>query len=381
MDEFVNLRRELHANPELSGDEWQTASRIESLFRQFDPDETITRLGGNGLAFVFGSQDAGPAVLFRCELDAIPVNEEDHAAQPSQNPGVSHNCGHDGHMAIMAHFGYQLSQNRPIRGRIILLFQPAEETGQGAKAVFDDPRFKALKADFAFALHNLPGYPLGSIVVKPGPMNYASCGMTVRLTGVTSHAAWPEEGISPALPMANIIRGLADLSSGLGLEEIDNRVTVVHARLGEPAFGVSPGFAEIRTTLRAETDDALQALVKRATRLVKQEAMSANLGCEIDRSEEFMASLNDSGACEIVKKAAGAAGLNIIDLDRAMRVSEDFGQLSARMPGVMFGLGAGENCPGLHRPDYNFPEALIQTGSTLFMEIVRQFHPDLTLSD
>ena len=371
MDDFINLRRELHANPELSGAEQQTVRRIAAVFQALNPDQTVANLGGNGIAFVFGSRQPGPRVLFRCELDAIAVHEENDLAYRSQNPGLSHNCGHDGHMATMGRFGFAISKRHPARGRIILLFQPAEETGQGAAAIVNDPKFKALNADLVFAFHNLPGYPLGAVVLKSGAMNCASRGMTVRLSGITSHAARPEDGISPALAMSELIQGLAGLSSDPGLKSIYSQVTVVHARLGEPAFGLSPGDAEVRVTLRTESDEAMLILTERAVQLVKEKATPADLGFDVSWSDEFVASNNDAGACDMVIKAAAAAGLKVIDLAEPMRVSEDFGQFSARMPGAMFGLGAGEHCPGLHQADYDFPEELIEIGSNLFMEIAR----------
>ena len=371
MDDLIKLRRELHINPELSGNEQQTARRIATFFQQFGPDQTVENLGGNGIAFVFDSQQPGPSILFRCELDAIAVQEENDLAYLSQNSGVSHNCGHDGHMAIMANFGYMISQRRPPRGRIILLFQPAEETGQGAAAVVNDPKFKELNADFAFALHNLPGYPLGAVVLKPGPMNCASRGMIVRLSGKTSHAARPEDGVSPALAMSELIQSLTDLPADPALNPPYSQVTVVYARLGEPAFGLSPGDAEVRATLRTENDDAMLILIERTAKLVKEKATSASLGFDISWSDEFVASANDPGACDMVRTAAAAAGLRVIDLAEALRVSEDFGQFSCRIQGAMFGLGAGEDGPGLHQADYDFPEELIHIGSNVFMEIAR----------
>jgi amidohydrolase len=371
MPELIRLRRELHAHPEFSDNEQKTAGILTNFFRQFTPDEVIAPLGSNGIAFVFGSGRPGPMVVFRCELDAIPVQEKNDFAYRSRIPGLSHKCGHDGHMAIMAGFGYLISLNRPQKGQIILLFQPAEETGQGAAAVTDDQKFKNLNPDYAFALHNLPGYPLGAILLKSGTINCASRGMIIRLTGITSHSAWPEDGLSPAVPMCDLIQDLAKLPSTSDLNQFYSRVTVGHARLGDPAFGLSPGYAELMATLRSETDETMSILVKRAVSLVKEKATLAHLSYEISWAEEFIASSNDPGACDIVKKAGKAAGAEVVDLKEALPVSEDFGQFTARMPGVMFGLGAGEICPKLHQADYDFPEELIEIGSHVFMEIAK----------
>jgi amidohydrolase len=371
MPDLIRLRRELHAIPELSDNEQKTARVITEFFRQFSPDQVISSLGSNGMAFLFGSGRPGPTVLFRCELDAIPIHEENDFLYRSQISDVSHKCGHDGHMAIMAGFGYLISLNRPKQGQIILLFQPAEETGQGAVAVVNDPQFENLNADYAFALHNLPGYPLGAILLKSGTINCASRGMIIRLTGITSHSAWPEDGLSPAIPMCDLIEALAKLPSSSDFSKFYCNVTVVHARLGDPAFGISPGYAEVMATLRSETDEAMSNLVERAMRLVKEKAAFANLGYEISWAEEFVASSNDPGACDILERAGKAAGAEVIHLDEPLPVSEDFGQFSARIPGVMFGLGAGEKCPKLHQADYDFPEQLIQIGSHVFMEIAK----------
>jgi amidohydrolase len=371
MPDLIRLRRELHATPELSDNEQKTARVITEFFRQFNPDRVMSSLGGNGISFLFGSGRPGPTVVFRCELDAIPIQEENDFVYRSQISDVSHKCGHDGHMAIMAGFGYLISLNRPKQGQIILLFQPAEETGQGAVAVVNDPKFENLKADYAFALHNLPGYPLGAILLKSGTINCASRGMIIRLTGITSHSAWPEDGLSPAVPMCDLIQDLTGLPSTSDLNQFYSKVTVGHARLGDPAFGLSPGYAELMATLRSETDETMSILVERAVSLVKEKATLANLSYEINWAEEFVASSNDPGACNIAEKAGQAAGAEVIYLDAPLPVSEDFGQFSARIPGAMFGLGAGETCPGLHQADYDFPEELIQIGSHVFMEIAK----------
>lgn len=371
MPDLIRLRRELHATPELSDNEQKTARVITEFFRQFSPDQVISSLGSNGIAFLFGSDRPGPTLVFRCELDAIPIHEENDFAYRSRISDVSHKCGHDGHMAIMAGFGYLISLNRPKQGQIILLFQPAEETGQGAAAVADDKKFKNLNADYAFALHNLPGYPLGAILLKAGTINCASRGMIIRLVGITSHSAWPEDGLSPAVPMCDLIQDLAKLPATSDPNQFYSKVTVGHARLGDPAFGLSPGYAEVMATLRSETDETMSILVERAVSLVKEKATFANLSYEISWAEEFIASSNDPGACDIVKKAGKAAGAEVIYLKEALPVSEDFGQFTARMPGVMFGLGAGEASPRLHQADYDFPEKLIEIGSNVFMQIAQ----------
>ena len=160
--ELVMLRRELHQAPEVSGEEALTAARIMEFVERLNPDRLVSGLGGHGVAAVFDSGQPGPSVLFRCELDGLPIKEISAVDWRSRTDGKGHLCGHDGHMAIVCGLGMALAARRPARGRVIVLFQPAEETGAGAAAVIADPDFSSLRPDFAFALHNLPGLPLGT---------------------------------------------------------------------------------------------------------------------------------------------------------------------------------------------------------------------------
>lgn len=149
--------------------------------------------------------------------------------------------GHDGHMATLMAVVRCLSRERPHRGRVVLHFQPAEENGAGAAAVLADPRFSEFAPDWAFALHNLPGLPLGRVALAEGPVNCASRGMRIALTGRTAHASMPEHGISPMAAVASLMPALTDLGPGGPLGTHYRLVTVTHARIGESAFGVAPG--------------------------------------------------------------------------------------------------------------------------------------------
>ncbi|MFQ3174652.1 MAG: amidohydrolase, partial [Flavobacterium sp.] len=142
------LRKELHQNPEVSGKELETSKRIVAFLKKHAPDEIITKIGGAGIVAIYKSKQAGKTVLFRCELDALPIEETNIFEHRSLTNGISHKCGHDGHMAILCGLATELSQNRPETGTVILLFQPAEEDGSGAQKVFSDPKFTALQPDY-----------------------------------------------------------------------------------------------------------------------------------------------------------------------------------------------------------------------------------------
>lgn len=371
--QLTDWRRDLHRQPELSGSEVETAAKVQAWLIALSPDQVITGLGGHGVAAVFQGDAPGPTILLRCELDGLPIQELSDAPHRSQINGRGHLCGHDGHMAILAGVASEMARQRPARGRVVLLFQPAEETGAGAAAVIADPRFAAIAPDFAFALHNFPGLALGQARIAAGAMNCASRGMRLRLTGRTAHASMPETGISPAPALAHLIPALTDLSRPQDIAAPDFRlVTITHLSLGEPTFGIAPGEAQLWATLRSRDDEGIQALVSQAETLAQTHAQAKGLGADIAYDDIFLACQNDSQATALIRAALDAESIPHDAADLPMRASEDFGRFGATAQSAMFLLGAGEDRPSLHNPDYDFPDALIPTGMRIFTRLVRQ---------
>src|SRR5271165_1581951 len=210
LSDFSAWRRLLHRAPDLAGAEAETACEVRRFLAPTAPDQVIAGLGGHGVAFVYRGRSPGPTVLFRAELDALPIEEISTFAHRSARAGSAHLCGHDGHMAILAATAQGFAAERPQRGRAVLLFQPAEEDGSGAAAVIADPKFKEIAPDMAFAWHNMPGRELGRAALKAGPVNCASLGMRIALLGKTSHASTPQLGVSPMAAVASPHAG-ADL--------------------------------------------------------------------------------------------------------------------------------------------------------------------------
>ncbi|MCY6381188.1 amidohydrolase [Hoeflea prorocentri] len=365
---LTEIRHALHAAPELSGAEHETAEFIRSHLVSLGPDDVVTGLGGTGVAAVYDSGRPGRSVLLRCELDGLPIEEISDLAYRSTISGCGHQCGHDGHMTMLLGVAMMLQENPPNSGRVILLFQPAEETGKGARAVINDERFKSLQPDYAIALHNLPGFDLHTVLLKPGAVNCASRGIRIALTGRTAHASQPETGLSPALATARIIERLDGLSNCERLDAGFSLVTVVHCRLGEQAFGVAPADAEIWATLRTVTDDAMGTLVSSAETVAQETARHHGLALNISYDDVFSACDNDPALIVQLRESAKRLGLTIRDLDDPFRFSEDFGEFGSAGASAMFFVGAGLGQPALHNPDYDFPDDIIQTGTSMFYE-------------
>ncbi|MEQ8394506.1 amidohydrolase [Thalassobaculum sp.] len=371
MVELAEWRQQLHRMPELSGAEVETARAVQAFVAATGADRIVTGIGGNGVAAIYEGEEPGPTVLFRAELDGLPIAEISDIPHRSTIAGRGHMCGHDGHMATLAALARGLGRRRPQRGRAVLLFQPAEEDGSGAAAVTADPKFREIAPDFAFALHNLPGIPLGHAALVDGPVNCASRGMRVTFAGKTAHASMPETGVSPMNAVAGLMPALTALGSGGPIDDTFAMVTVTHARMGEPAFGIAPAHAEVWATLRTLTDARMDALRARAEQLAESAAGDCGLGVEIDYHDVFRHCENAPAAVGHLHRALEAEG---VPCDRGfppLRASEDFGRFGDHAPSAMFFLGAGETHPSLHNPDYDFPDHLIGIGARVFMRTLR----------
>jgi amidohydrolase len=370
--ELIAFRHKLHRLAELSGKEQQTSQAIASKLEQYHPDELITKLGGWGLAARFVGMDPGPRLMFRADMDALPISEINNFDHVSFNPAVSHKCGHDGHSTILIGLAATLHKKPPQRGEVILLFQPAEETGNGANQVIADPRIESIKPDFAFALHNLPGFKKNTIIWRDGTFASASVGLKIELIGRTAHASQPETGISPTIAMANIIRGLQGLNS-LDIDHSDYAcVTITHARLGEEAVGTAPGHAVIWATLRSYKDSVLSMLKNRSLEIAHEQAQANSLELKHDWQEPFAATVNHPESTAVLKEVITRHDFPEDQIEWPFRWSEDFGHFSPYTKICLFGLGAGEEHPALHNPDYDFPDELIQSGIEVFHAICVQ---------
>ncbi len=370
--ELVAWRRRLHTMPDLSGEEAATAREVVAMLSETRPDEIVEGLGGHGVAAVYEGPEAGPTVMFRAELDGLAIEDTSDVPHRSRVPGKGHQCGHDGHMATLMALARGLSRQRPQRGRVILMFQPAEENGAGAAAVVADPRFAALTPDYAFAYHNMPGMPLGRVALAEGPITCASRGMKIILTGRTAHASMPETGVSPVPAVAFLLSALGRLNSGALPSPDFAMTTVTHVEVGEPVFGVAPGHAEVWVTLRTLTDAAMTALRDGAEGLAREAAEAAGLGVAVDYDSVFADCSNHPEAVACLGRALEAEGFNYDSGDLPLRGSEDFGGFGKGSSKVaLFLLGAGENRPHLHNPDYDFPDDLIAVGARIFHRVLR----------
>lgn len=371
IEKLVRLRHWLHAHPEVSRQEQETAKYMRAFLDEYaKPDEMIS-LDGAGFAAVYTGARPGKTVLFRCELDALPIHEvNDDIPYRSLTDGVGHKCGHDGHMAILAGLALQLA-DRPSNGRVVLLFQPDEETGTGARNCCAHEHFARIQPDYAFALHNLPGFPANEIICKAGTFSSEVKYVAIKFSGKEAHSAQPETGVSPSIALAELTLKAVELQVEFDRPEAYALVVPVYNQMGVQASGVCPAFGEVHFTLRTAESAVLEIMWQRLSDCAKSIAEQHGLSAELVIKEEFASTFNSESAFELIKQASADVNLNFNSIDRPFRWGEDFGEVTKRVEGGMFGLGAGENRPDLHNPDYDFPDEILTSGISLFAALVK----------
>ena len=373
MKEIIALRKAIHKNPELSNKEFATSKRIVEFIKQYSPDEFIN-IGKTSIAFIFKGKSVGKTTVFRAELDALPIFEKNTIDYNSKNRGVAHSCGHDGHMAILAGFAERISKNRPQKGKVVLLFQAAEEIEEGAKKLVNNTKFQKLKPDYIFALHNIPGIEKHKILIKDASFSSAAKSITIKLFGKTSHASEPENGINPAIAIAKITQELHVLIQDKTQFSDFALITIINIQLGEIAFGTSPGYAELRLTLRAFENQDMKLMTKKVENIIDSISKDEKLKYKIQYSEIFPAIVNSVDCVSLIKHAVEENRLSYKTLEKPFKWGEDFGYYCEKYKCGFFGLGSGVKQPALHKPEYNFPDDIIETGIKVFNSIYKRIN-------
>ena len=394
---ITQLRHTLHQHPELSMQETETMKILQVFLQE---NTSIEIHAGEGWFYALkkaspslrsGGSNAGP-MAFRADMDALPIAESISLPYGSENEGISHKCGHDGHCAVLC--GLALELDRRETGRdVYLIFQPGEEIGAGAKRCAELIREKGIAE--IYAMHNLGGYPEGTLVYRRGLTQPASEGLRIRLTGRTSHASAPEKGNNPAGAIAAIVQyasgeavftghGTAAISvSAARLPRSNPKTaaatdaqhtpmrlcTITGIRLGDGDFGISPGEGEICMTLRAEIEDEMLAMEKSVLSYAAQAAETAGLKMTSSIHDYFPETRNHDACLDKVLEAARKNKIPAISMGELWRASEDFGHYLKICPGAMIYIGNGEDYPPLHTSEYDFNDRIIEPAVNLFTGI------------
>ena len=370
-------RRDLHAHPELLYDVHRTAAAVAEKLAAFGCDEVVTGIGRTGVVGVIrgrkgggSAKTIGKTIGLRADMDALPIEEATGLPYKSTVPGKMHACGHDGHTAMLLGAARYLAETRNFVGQAVVIFQPAEEGGAGAKAMLDDGMVERFGIGEVYGMHNSPGMPVGRFGIRAGPMMAAADSVTIDIEGVGGHAARPHLGIDTVLVAAQIINAIQSIASR-NVDPLKAAVVSITMVQASNTDNVIPQTVQLRGTARSLEAGVRDLLESRLHRVV--EATAAAFGAKAkltyrrgypvlvnhERQSDFAASV----ASEIVGSAQVDSTLP------PMMGAEDFAFMLNARPGAFIWVGNGESA-GLHHPKYNFNDDVIPLGTSYWVKLV-----------
>ena len=369
---LLDLRHDRHRHPELSFREERTAGRLYEVLADFDP-ASLQRVATTGVvARVAGEDPDAPVVAVRGDIDALPIDEDTGLEYSSVNPGVMHACGHDVH-ATWAVGAAQLLAERPARGDVLVVLQPAEEMGSGARAILDTGLLDEVRA--IFGGHVDRRFAVGEVVAEPGPIAAAADVFFIELRGSGAHGARPHEGSDPIVGAGAVITALQSIVSRRVNPGVAAVVTVGTINAGS-APNVIPETASLSGTLRAIDPDTRQLLHDEVRRIVNQTALAHNLSADIKLEWGPPPIVNQqehvAWARQAVSSILGDDAL--VPLGTLNMGGEDFAYYLEKLPGCFLRIGARE--PGgdiipAHTPRFYAPDESIFVGAAVLAETAR----------
>ncbi|GHF60099.1 M20 aminoacylase family protein [Seohaeicola zhoushanensis] len=370
------IRRDIHAHPELRFAEHRTAALVAERLREWGCDEVVEGIAGTGVVGVIRGRTttSNRAIGFRADMDALPLIERSGVDHVSTIPGRMHACGHDGHTTMLLGAAQYLAETRNFDGTVVLLFQPAEEGGGGAKAMIADGVMERWGIQEVYGMHNWPGLPVGSFAVKDGPLLAAADGFEITVRGVGGHGARPALAVDTTLAACAVVMALQSVVA----RNVDPLKTAVLSICGleseSTAYNVIPDRIVLRGTTRF-FDPALQSLlVERIETLAASTAAAYGASAEVTYTRSVGPVLN---APENTAHAIRAAELVAGEVNTTIRpdmAAEDFADMLAVRPGCYMLIGNGPSAD-LHNPAYEFNDEAIPAGSSWFATLAEQRLP------
>lgn len=373
--EYVALRRDLHAHPELGLEEHRTSAIVAERLAALGFAVT-TGIGKTGVVGTLSRGTSRRAIGLRADMDALPIHEATGLAYQSRHPGRMHACGHDGHTATLLAAAARLAQSDALDGTVHLIFQPAEENVGGGQMMVEDGLFRRFPCDGVFAMHNHPGAPFGQFGFRVGPIMAAVDEATIIVQGRGGHGADPHEAVDPIVAGAAIVMALQTIISR-NRNPIDPGVITVGAFQAGQASNVIPDQAKLVLSIRSFDPALRDELEARIKALAAAQAQSFGATARVDYVRSYPATINHAAETALARAVAVefAGAENVRDLAKPSMGSEDFSYLLEKCPGSYFVLGAG-NPPDwkpLHHPAYDFNDDLIAIGSAYWQRLAEHF--------
>ncbi len=368
--EIAEWRRDIHRHPELLFDVHRTAGFVTKKLTEFGCGEVVTGLGKTGVVGIIeGNLGDGPTIGLRADMDALPMTEMTGRPWASTIPGRMHACGHDGHTAMLLGAAKYLCETRNFRGRVAVIFQPAEEGGGGGNEMVKDRMMERFAIERVFGMHNLPGLPVGQFAIRPGPIMAATAEFVITVKGRGGHAAMPHTVVDPILAASQIVTALQSIASR-NVHPLDSVVVSVTKFHAGDAFNVIPDSVELAGTVRTLKKDVNADAESRMRAICAGVAAAHGATVEVDYDSNYPVTFNHADetafASAIASEIAGAANVDT-DITPTMG-GEDFSYMLEARPGAFIFIGNGDSA-ALHNTAYDFNDDAIPHGVSYWVRL------------
>ncbi len=374
------LRRDIHAHPELCFEELRTADLVARQLEAWGI-EVHRGLGKTGVVGIIRNGTSKRAIGLRADMDALPIQEFNTFAHASTHPGKMHACGHDGHVAMLLGAAQHLAKHRDFDGSLVLIFQPAEEGGGGAREMVRDGLFERFPVDAVFGVHNWPGLAVGQFALSAGPVMASSNEFKITIRGKGSHAALPHNGIDPVPIACQMVQAFQTIITR-NKKPVDAgviSVTMVHA--GE-ATNVVPDSCELQGTVRTFTLEVLDLIEQRMQAIAEHTCAAFGAQCDFEFVRNYPPTVNHANETAFLQQVmAGVVGAANVVAQEPTMGAEDFAYMLLEKPGCYAFIGNGDGMHRemghgggpcmLHNPSYDFNDDLLPLGATLWVRLVQ----------
>jgi len=373
--EMKEWRQHLHRIPELSFDLPLTSAFVAAKLREFGVDEVHEGIAQSGIVAIIDGQGTGPTIGLRADMDALPIDEITGADYASTHAGRMHACGHDGHTTMLLGAAKYLAETRRFKGRVALMFQPAEEDGGGGEVMVREGVMERFAVREVYGIHNAPNIPFGHFQTTPGALMASVDTAYVHITGKGGHGATPHECVDPVVALVGMVGAIQTILSRnvYAMDEAVISVTMIHAG---SASNIIPEEATFAATIRSFKPEVRDLLKKRIHEIVEGHATAYGVTAKVDYDWGYPATVNHPDqaafAAEVASEVAGPAAVNG-NAGREMG-SEDFSYMLEARPGAYLFLGQGPGA-GLHHPAYDFNDEVAPVGASFFARLVERALP------
>ncbi len=363
-ERIIDLRRDIHREPELGFGTEKTARKVLAALDGL-PLDIQTGVAENGIVATLKGGGEGPTVGLRADMDALPIHEETGLPFASETDGKMHACGHDGHTSMLVGAAHALSEMRDrLNGTVKFVFQPAEEGGGGGRVMVEEG--VADDIDSIFALHLWPGLPFGTAATKAGPIMAAADAFEMRVKGRGGHGAMPHLTADAVAISAQVVTALQTVVAR-EVDPVEPAVLTVGEIEAGSAFNIIPETARLGGTVRTLNEDLRRSMPRRIEELARGVARGMRGDAELDYTFSYPVTVNDAASARLALGVIGDLfGEDVaVELPNPTMGAEDFAFFLEKLPGAFIWLGVGEDVSGLHTPTFAFDEEILPKGSAL----------------